>query len=80
MDRREAPHMGVTICTHCEHMHPASPKDSPRFAMCMKFPRKTRPEGFVTEDKWDDRGPYMYCVFINGGDCPLFEPKREEPK
>ena len=66
----------MTYCEHCEHMHPDSLKGHSRFAMCMKFPRLDG-DGFVTEDKWDKDAPYMYCIHINGGACPLFELKRE---
>ncbi len=66
-----------TICSDCDHMHNER-TGHPRYWMCMKFPRTADGFGFVTDTVWDKAAPYMYCVDINGGVCPLFEPRRNE--
>jgi hypothetical protein len=30
----------------------------------------------VAKGRWDKDAPYMYCRDINGGNCPLFEPRK----
>jgi hypothetical protein len=46
--------------------------------VCLKFPRI---EGFspVAPKAWVDAEPYMRCLGINGGLCPMFAP-RKQPK
>ncbi len=44
--------------------------------MCQKHPR-SEGFGFVRKEQWDDFPPYLFCKDVNGGQCPLFEPKRE---
>lgn len=66
----------TTFCEECEHMHPDSRKAPSSRAMCIKFPRMSG-AGFVSLDKWDKDAPYMLCRDINGGNCPLFETRRD---
>lgn len=66
-------------CEECDHMHPASRAQPSYRAMCSKFPRKSG-SGFVSRMFWDRDSPFMFCKDINGGFCPLFEPKREPEK
>jgi hypothetical protein len=33
--------------------------------------------GFVDPQMWVDQEPFMKCSQINGGDCPLWTPRRE---
>ena len=68
--------MAETICTDCEHISELQ-SGHPRYWMCLKHPRKNDGFGNVTHTTWDKASPYMYCVDINGGECPLFEPKKE---
>jgi hypothetical protein len=65
----------VTLCEDCEHRHPESDKRHPAKWMCMKFPR-LEGHGFMCSGKWVGFDPWMYCIGINGGACPLFERKR----
>lgn len=65
----------ITACEDCDHVHPDTRKQSPTRWVCMKFPRI---EGFspVAPKAWVDAEPYMRCVGINGGLCPVFAPRR----
>lgn len=65
----------TTICAECEHLHPDGLKNWPGRWMCLKHPR-VEGFGFVTNTEWDSFPPYLYCHNVNGGECPLFEPKR----
>ncbi len=44
--------------------------------LCIKHPRLDG-FGFVRYDEWDRLAPYLFCRDVNGGACPLYEPKRE---
>jgi len=44
-------------------------------ALCMKHPRIAKTD-FVAES-YLDGPPYLKCRDVNGGACPLFEPKKE---
>lgn len=68
--------MTITYCHNCEHLHPNSEKMNPWRWMCLKHPRREG-FGYVTPDKWDDFPPYLFCRDLNGGACPLWEPRRE---
>lgn len=68
-----------TICEECEHSHPENKHRQPYSHMCMKFPRMEG-FGFVTRTRWDKFDPWMYCVGINGGACPLFEERKGNDK
>lgn len=68
-----------TACELCDHVHPDTMKLHPARWLCMKFPRL---EGFspVAPLTWVDKEPYMRCIGINGGACPLFERRRDGQK
>lgn len=63
-----------TYCEECDHVEPASRKRSPTQWVCLKFPR-VEGGGFVAPTVWADQEPFMRCVNINGGYCPLFQPR-----
>lgn len=63
----------ITLCIDCDNLHDDR-KRHPAYWMCRKFPR-LEGFGFVTRDLWDSFPPFMYASQINGGACPLFEPK-----
>ncbi len=65
----------MTFCEDCEHLHPAS-KGPPWRWLCSKSPRMEG-YGFITRGMWDHMDPFMLCVGINGGACPMFEQKPE---
>jgi hypothetical protein len=44
--------------------------------MCKRHPRHEG-YGFVRRGEWDDFPPFLFCRDVNGGGCPLFEPKRD---
>lgn len=64
----------ATWCEACENRLPAK---HPARDMCLKHPRHEG-YGFVRKGKWDDFPPFLFCRDVNGGGCPLFEPKRGE--
>lgn len=64
---------GITYCAKCQHHSRPSKSAPPWRWMCVKHPR-LEGFGFVTEDTWDDAPPFLYCVSVNGGRCPLYEP------
>lgn len=66
----------MTYCEECDHLYPGSEKLPPWRWMCMKHPR-LEGFGFVTKGQWDQFPPYLYCKDVNGGACPLFEPRKE---
>lgn len=67
--------MKPTFCEECQFVEPGSRKRSPIYWLCTRFPR-TEGMGFVSPNWWVENEPYMKCVNINGGACPLF--KEEE--
>ena len=66
----------MTFCEQCDFVHPDSRKRAPRYWLCVKFPR-LEGQGFVAEKAWAEHEPFMRCVGINGGACPVFQQKRE---
>ncbi len=71
-----------TFCNECDHVEPSSRKKLPPYWLCMKHPR-LEGMGFVAPNLWAEMEPHMRCVNINGGNCPLWEPRRQanhEPK
>lgn len=64
--------MTATFCEDCENIVESSRKLAPRLWLCAKF-KRLEGIGFVTRNVWAEHEPYMRCVGINGGDCPLFE-------
>lgn len=71
--------MGLTACEDCDNVHPDTRKQSPARWVCMRFPRV---EGLsaVAPKAWVDAEPYMRCVGINGGLCPVFQKRRDGQK
>ncbi|KKN17820.1 hypothetical protein LCGC14_0962020 [marine sediment metagenome] len=63
----------TTWCEDCDNRIPAK---YPTRDMCTKHPRHDG-FGFVLRGQWDDFPPYLFCKDVNGGGCPLFEPKRD---
>lgn len=60
-----------TWCADCDHV--LDRKRHPAHWICIKFPR-LEGGGFVAPKVWVDQEPYMRCVGINGGACPMFQP------
>lgn len=63
--------MKPTWCEKCQHVEPASRKQHPGRWLCMAFKRLDG-QGFIAENYWSMNEPFMRCVGINGGDCPLY--------
>ncbi len=71
--------MTPTACEDCDNVHAETRKQSPARWVCVRFPRL---EGMnaVAPKYWVDAEPYMRCVGINGGHCPMFTPRRDGQK
>jgi hypothetical protein len=65
----------TTYCVECDHVERGSRKGSPHGWLCTQFPR-AEGMGFVHPNYWAEHEPYMRCVNINGGVCPLYSPIR----
>ena len=61
----------VTLCSDCKHVRLNYKSDSPWKWYCIKHPRLAG-WGFVT-DKMLNMAPFLRCVDVNGGACPLYE-------
>lgn len=62
-----------TYCAECDNVLSTTRKKHPSQWMCIKSKRR---DGFGHVDPtWCDE-PYMRCIGINGGACPLFTPIR----
>lgn len=69
-----------TLCSQCDNVHPETRQKSLWQWRCMKHPRVPR-LGWLVEDGYEDNDPrWLRCNDVNGGMCPLFEPKREPPE
>lgn len=68
-----------TFCESCDHVHGESRKRSPQSWLCVMFPRMEG-YGFVAPKVWAESEPYMKCVGINGGSCPLYRRRRDGQK
>ena len=66
----------LTACEDCDNVHGDTRKQSPSRWVCMKFPR-TKRFSPVAPRAWVGSDPFMRCVGINGGLCPLFTPRRK---
>jgi hypothetical protein len=68
-----------TFCEDCDNVHAETRKQGPSRWVCVKFPRL---EGLspVAPKAWLDKEPYMRCVGINGGFCPMFSKRRDGQK
>lgn len=62
----------TTLCSNCRHVYLANKSDQPWYWMCIKHKRADG-YGFVTQDTWVSKPPYLFCRDVNGGACPLFE-------
>lgn len=67
--------MPDTYCEHCDNVEASSRKRLPSYWLCIKFPR-LEGQGFVAPNRWAEMEPYMRCVNINGGACPMWAPLR----
>ena len=66
----------ITACETCDNVHAGTRKQHPRAWLCVKF---RRIEGYspVAPKAWVEEEPYMRCVGINGGACPLYTARRD---
>lgn len=71
--------MNVTPCQDCDNVHSDTRKLAPRQWVCIRFPRLPGLNS-VAPTVWTDREPFMRCVGINGGFCPLFVKRRDGQK
>lgn len=67
----------MTYCDDCCHMRKPAKSAPPWNWFCGRHPRL---EGFgwVTKTEWDEAVPFLKCVNVNGGACPLFEQKPDD--
>jgi len=69
-----------TLCERCEHVTLETRKQRPRYWQCARHKRFDR-VSFLSDADWSEVDPHLYCRDVNGGMCPLFEPRREvEPQ
>lgn len=66
----------TTLCETCDHVHAETRKKSPQSWLCVKF-KRIEGHGFVAPKFWAEHEPYMRCVGINGGACPLWKALRD---
>ena len=66
----------MTDATWCDACVNRIPAKHPARDMCNRHPRHEG-YGFVRKGEWDDFPPFLFCRDVNGGGCPLFEPKRD---
>lgn len=71
--------MHLTICSECDHVTSDTRKKSPPQWTCIKH--KRMPGGsFVDPDTWVEHEPYLRCVNLNAGACPLWTARRDGQK
>lgn len=69
---------GATYCRDCDLVHGDTRKQEPWRWRCLAHP--TEPGfGFVDPD-YSPTPPYALCRYINDGQCPYFEKRREPEK
>lgn len=68
-----------TLCAACDHVEPTSRRQPTRWWLCMRHHRLPGFNGFVTGVMWEKDPPFLWCRDVNGGACPLFEPRRVAP-
>lgn len=61
-----------TLCEDCDNVHSETRKRSPSQWLCVQFPRLSG-QGFVAPNVWTEQEPFMKCIYINGGKCPVFK-------
>ncbi len=66
----------TVYCADCDHVLEDTRRLEPWRWLCIKHPNISDGFGWVTATSWDKAPPYLYCKNVNGGLCPLFEPKR----
>ena len=66
----------LTYCRECDNVVQDTRKRHPAQWLCSCFPR-VEGGGFVDPERWVNDEPFMKCMHINGGQCPLFTPRRE---
>lgn len=64
-----------TLCETCDHVAADSRRDHPRFWLCTRH-RRLPGFGFVTHNPHPRQAPYLHCIDVNGGACPLWTPRR----
>lgn len=69
--------MKATFCEDCDHCSKPYASATPRQWLCLKH-KKATGFGHVSKELWDDGEPYFRCYRVNGGMCPLFEPRKDE--
>ena len=67
--------MTPTFCEDCDNVHNDTRRQSPSSWLCVEFPR-LEGQGFIAPKFWAEKEPFMRCVGINGGACPLFKRRR----
>lgn len=68
----------TTFCKDCDYVAEDTRKRHPSQWLCLKH-KRLEGHGFVDPDYWAEHEPYLKCVNVNGGACPLFEPRRRSP-
>lgn len=68
----------ATFCRDCANVERQSRKGHVRGWLCLRFPR-LEGQGFVDPNYWSAHEPFMRCDGINGGACPMFEQRKENP-
>jgi len=66
-----------TFCIDCRHVHEAGKKISPFRMLCNRH-KRLEGQGFIHPDWWVEHEPFLRCIDVNGGMCPLFEPAYTE--
>ena len=66
----------ITFCSDCAHKRQDSESQPPWYWYCNRHPR-LEGFGFVTR-RWRPDPPFLKCVDLNGGACPLFEQRNDE--
>ena len=62
-------------CEDCENVTEESKKGHVRYRECRMHPRLN--DGYVSKSERVS-SPYLYCKDVNGGSCPLYQPKEIE--
>ena len=65
-----------TLCSDCDNVEAGSRKTNPRNWLCRMHKRR-HAEGFISPTYWAENEPFLRCVNVNAGSCPLFTPLRK---
>lgn len=71
--------MKPTFCRDCEWVVEETRKRPPHQWLCSRH-KRLEGQGFVHPELWSDLEPFLKCAAVNGGLCPLFEPRRNNPE